>query len=66
MVDQAPVGQSWVELGVSVVAGGNVLVLEGAVDWAVGSQIVITPTDYDMHEGEVALISNPSPLTSNT
>jgi len=32
----------------------------------VGSQIVLTPTDCDMHEAEVSLIPNPLPLISNT
>jgi hypothetical protein len=39
-------GRSWARLNASTSAGGTTLVLDRAVDWQSGDQIVVTTTDY--------------------
>jgi hypothetical protein len=48
-----PVTHSWVPLATPAAAGDMTLIVGGAVDWAVGAEVVVTPTDTDPHEAEV-------------
>ena len=52
-----PVRYSWVPLASPVSAGDTALVVEGAVDWRAGVEVVVTPTDTDPHEAEVIRVS---------
>jgi hypothetical protein len=51
-----PVRHAWVHLAATAVAGQEFLVLETSVDWAVGSEISISPTDFEPHEVEIHTI----------
>jgi hypothetical protein len=51
-----PVQHAWVRLAATAVAGQEFLVLETSVDWAVGSEISISPTDFEPHEAEIHTI----------
>jgi len=48
-------GTSWARLNKTIFKGNNTLVLDRAVDWQAGDQIVITTTDY------LPAIQRPSP-----
>ena len=48
-----PVSHSWAPLAAPAFAGNSSLVVEGALDWAAGSEVVVTPSDTDPHESEV-------------
>jgi hypothetical protein len=49
-----PVKHSWVPLTSPAAAGNTTLVVEGTIDWAVGAEVVVTPTDTDPHEAEIS------------
>lgn len=48
---------SYVPLQLTAEKGAMSLEVEGTVDWSVGDEIVVTPTDFDAHEAEVRTIS---------
>lgn len=48
-----PSSRSWTGLANTAQAGETSVDIEGFVDWPVGANVVISPTDYDMHEAEV-------------
>jgi hypothetical protein len=50
--------QAWLPLAEPAPAGNTSIVLDGVVDWLQGSEIVISPTDYDPHEAEVRVIKS--------
>lgn len=43
---------TWVDLGETVLPGGNQITLNTTVDWQVGEEIVIAPTDYEADHAE--------------
>ena len=49
---------SWLGLSETAAAGCTAILVDGAVDWAVESEIVITSTSFQVHEGEVRRIQN--------
>ncbi len=51
-----PVRHAWVHLATTAVAGQEFLILDASVDWAVGSEISISPTDFEPHEVEIHTI----------
>jgi hypothetical protein len=52
-----PVRHAWVRLAATAVAGQEFLVLDTSVDWVVGSEISISPTDFEPHEVEIHTIN---------
>ena len=52
-----PTSHSWTGLATSASSGDTSLVLEGEVDWPLGAEITISPTDFDMHQAEVKRIT---------
>jgi hypothetical protein len=52
-----PVRHAWVRLAATAVAGQEFLVLDAAVEWDVGCEISISPTDFEPHEVEIHTIS---------
>ncbi len=54
---------AWLPLAAPAVAGNTSIYLDGVVNWQLGSEIVISPTDFDPHESETRTIR--STLTSN-
>jgi hypothetical protein len=54
-------GNSWTQLTQTVNAGGNQLVLQAAVDWTTGDQIIVAPTSYNTWEAEKVTITAVSP-----
>ena len=44
---------SWTGLATTASKGSSTVVLDDVVDWPVGAEITVTPTDFDMHEAEV-------------
>jgi len=57
------VGQTWTKLAATSSAGSNTLELVDAVTWAVGSEIVISTTSYELHETERRTIAS---ISGNT
>ena len=53
-----PKNTSWCGLSRTVTSGDIYLELDNAVDWDVGSGIVISSTGYDPTHGETAVIAN--------
>lgn len=53
-----PVNKTWVSLAQSASPGDTWIVVEGMIDWKNGSEIVITPSDFDMHESDTARITS--------
>lgn len=49
---------SWTELAVSAEIGDTSITLNSAVDWQVGDQIMLVPTDYVYNEDEVFTIGS--------
>jgi hypothetical protein len=56
-------GTSWARLNKTIFKGNNTLVLDRAVDWQAGDQIVITTTDYLPGHSETLTIQSVSPPT---
>lgn len=52
-----PVNKSWVDLASSCSVGDTSITVEGLVDWDNGTEIVISPSDWDMHEAEIVRAS---------
>lgn len=50
----------WTTLGATAEVGARSLTLSEAVDWAVGNEIVVTPTGYDPWETETFTITSVS------
>jgi hypothetical protein len=48
-----PRNRIWVDLARTAFAGEAVLVLDSLVDWAIGSEIAISPSDFEPHEVEI-------------
>ncbi len=48
-----PANKSWVDLAHGASVGDTTITVHELVDWKNGSEIVITPSDFDMHEAEV-------------
>ncbi len=46
----------WVDLARTALAGDDFLVLDTLVDWAIGSEIAIAPSDFEPHEAETHII----------
>jgi hypothetical protein len=57
---------SWLPLAEPALAGNSSVLLDGAVDWLPGSEIVITCTDFDQHEAEVREIKSIHVLQKKT
>jgi hypothetical protein len=51
-----PKGKVWVDLARTSLAGDDFLVLDTLVDWAIGSEIAIAPSDFEPHEAETHII----------
>ncbi len=51
-----PVRHAWVGLAATAAAGDQSLVLDVVVDWAVGSEVSVSPTDLEPHEVEIHTI----------
>jgi len=47
----------WALLDTTAAAGSTSLSLDRTVDWAVGSEIVVSPTGYNMHEAETRTVT---------
>ncbi len=45
-----PVSQAWSELVTTAYDGDTHLIVEGILNWSVGCEVVVTPTDLDPHE----------------
>ena len=48
-----PAGHAWVELAESAWPGNMSIIVDAIVTWRLGSEIVISPSDFDPHESEV-------------
>ena len=57
-INGKPVDVNWCGLTRTIEAGDTYLELENAVDWTIGSEIVISSTSYDPTHGETAIIAN--------
>jgi hypothetical protein len=44
------VSRAWTALVTTAFDGDTHLVVEGALNWSVGCEVVVTPTDLDPHE----------------
>ncbi|XP_021369085.1 fibrocystin-L-like isoform X2 [Mizuhopecten yessoensis] len=53
-------GVTWTRLASSAFAGDSQITLAQAVDWAVGSEIVVAPTGYEPREAETFMITSVS------
>jgi hypothetical protein len=53
----APRARTWTKLARSLQPGDKQMTLAAPVDWAVGDQIVVTPTRWDPAEAEVATVN---------
>ncbi len=49
---------AWLPLAAPAIAGNTSILLDGLVNWPRGSEIVISPTDYDPHEAETSEIKS--------
>lgn len=65
-LSKASSGTSWARLNAAVQAGGNTLLLDRAVDWAAGDQIVLTTTDYLPGHSEQLTIASVSTANNVT
>jgi hypothetical protein len=45
-----PVSQAWSELATTAYDGDVHLIVQGVLNWSVGCEVVVTPTDLDPHE----------------
>ena len=50
----------WTHLSQTAKAGDNQIVLDDPVDWEIGSEILITSTNYDPWESEVLRVTGKS------
>ncbi len=48
-----PRNRIWVDLARTAFTGENNLILDSIVDWAIGSEIAISPSDFEPHEVEI-------------
>jgi len=53
-----PVSHNFVPLEFTADKGSTSLQVEQYVTWTVGQEIVVTPTDYDMHQAEIRVIAS--------
>ncbi len=49
---------AWVPLAAPAFAGNTSILLDGVVSWPQGSEVIISPTDYDPHESEISEIKS--------
>jgi G8 domain/Ricin-type beta-trefoil lectin domain-like/HYR domain/Secretion system C-terminal sorting domain len=49
--------QSWTQLGATAAAGAGQITLKEAMNWSIGDEIVISSTDFDVHQAEVRTIT---------
>ncbi len=49
---------AWLPLVTPAAAGNTSILLDGVVNWPKGSEVVISPTDYDPHEAEIGEIKS--------
>jgi hypothetical protein len=47
---------TWTRLGAAAASGQSSITLAEAVDWRIGEEIVVSPTEYDTSQGETAFI----------
>ena len=59
-------GYSWLSLAAPASAGDISILLDGVTKWQDGSEIVISPTDYDPHESEIRMIKSTLILSGRT
>jgi hypothetical protein len=57
---------AWVPLAATAEAGNTSILLEGIVHWQRGSEIIISPTDFDPHESETRIIQSITFLNRRT
>eukprot|EP00961_Rhodomonas_salina_P088399 1188685-Rhodomonas_salina.3 len=53
-----PVSHTWVALAASAAAQDSSVLVEGEVDWESGVEIVLSPSDFDMHEADVVRVTS--------
>ncbi len=53
-----PMSHAWVPLSESVSIGNTSILVDALIDWPNGSEIVISPSDFDPHEAELHTIAS--------
>ncbi|KAJ1475672.1 hypothetical protein T484DRAFT_1827474 [Baffinella frigidus] len=59
-----PVGRSWANLANTSSAGATFVDVAATVAWEMGAEVVVTATDFGVHEAETRRILSTTPLTS--
>ena len=57
---------AWVPLAAPAIAGNTSILLDGVVRWPQGSELIISPTDYDPHEAEIGEIKSTEVMNKKT
>ena len=53
-----PLSHTFIPLEITAAKGSTSIQVQPNVSWTIGSEIVITPSDYDMHQAEVRTIAS--------